>query len=159
MDPEELQRLQAKNASEPEFKGNWADYDFRLRRYCVKILTNLFPLERVAATRAPLRCLVPQDRSDGEQLAVHSALVTAFVNEGAAISKIIMSVPHTTAECGTVLYDCLFKWYNPGGTIMENLREQEHDSLCKNFTGEFEDYFTAILNKRAELDSIGAGVQ
>ncbi len=41
---------------------------------------------------------------------------------------------------------------------MENLREQEHDLLCKNFTGEFEDYFTAILNKRAELNSIGAGV-
>ncbi len=102
MNAEELKKLQAKNTREPKFKGNWV----QLKRYWVRFWRICFlwnKLQRLAQL---------------SEISFHKIVVTAnnslFIlqlfqhsstKELPSLSKIVMSVSHTAADCWTTLHE------------------------------------------------------
>ncbi len=120
MDADKLKQLLAKNAKEPKFQGNWANYDKKLRTYAAAICTNLHALEIRDGPRATLRNLVPENLRELEQKTVYIAMVNAFMDisseipDAKSVSSIVKSVSDLDAECGTKLYKLLFLLWEKG---------------------------------------------
>eukprot|EP00961_Rhodomonas_salina_P067154 901653-Rhodomonas_salina.2 len=105
---------------------------------------------------AQLHGLVPAANRDIEQHTIYLTLSEAFLDTiDNSVSMIVRGVLQSTADCSTELYKQLLAWFNQGGAVMETILEDKHNMLCAVFNGDWENYFTVIMKKRAALDAIG----
>ena len=68
---------------------------------------------------------------------------------------ICQSVDRSSNESGTELWRLIFAEYNPIGDTLSNMLDDLHDMACKDFHGEWKNYWKKIADYRSALNSQG----